>query len=507
MSGQPINESQKRIYMSLRNQGKHQITAAARADISERSGRRIENGEINPDNKQKRHWRTRKDFFSDVWESEIVPLLTNNPDLQPRTLFEHLQKIHPGQYSSSKERTFQRKVKKWKAQHGKGKEVIFLQRQIPGRMGLSDFTTLKKVIVIVNDKPLSHILYHFRLAYSGWCHVKVILGGESFSALSEGLQDALWRLGGVPFDHRTDSLSAAFKNMKKDAKEDVTTRYKTLFSHYNLVATRNNKGKSHENGGIESPHGHLKNRIEQALLLRGSAEFESVSAYQKFLNDITNRINFNNQAKIADEFKYLQALPLHRTIDYTELVVPVSTASTIRVKRSLYTVPSRLIGEKLRVHLYSDRLELYLGMSHVFSAQRVYGNKKQRARNVDYRHVMGSLERKPQAFRYSQLRDDLLPSDTYRTIWKWLDKQMEPRAACKAIVGILSIACHADCEQELGWYLLKMRERQELPILHKLKKKFTGRECEIPEVEIISISGGDYNLLIPVFNEGEALRP
>ncbi len=443
--------------MSLRNQGKLQITAAAKAGISERSGRRIEKGQISPDKKPKRHWRTCKDTFAYVWESEIVPLLSNDPALQPKTLFEHLQKKHPGKYGNSKERTFQRRVRKWKAQYGKDKEVIFLQRQIPGRLGLSDFTTLKKVPVMVNGNPLHHILYHFRLAYSGWCHVKVILGGESFSALSEGLQDALWRLGGAPHEHRTDSLSAAFKNMAKDAKEDVTTRYNELFSHYNLVPTRNNKGKSHENGGIESPHGHLKNRIEQALILRGSNEFSSVADYQDFLNDITRRINQNNQDKITDEFSHLQALPLHRTVDYTEMVVPVSTSSTINVKRALYTVPSRLIGEKLRIHLYNDRLEMYLGMTHVYTAQRVYGTKKHRARNVDYRHLIGSLERKPQAFRYSQLRDDLLPCDTYRAIWKWLDAQMEAKAACKMMVGILSLACREECEDRLGWYLLSYR--------------------------------------------------
>ena len=504
MPGKPINESQTRIYMSLRNQGKSQITAAAKAGICERSGRRIEKGEVGSGHKPKRHWRTRKDPFAEVWESEIVPMLFNTPDLQPKTLFEYLQDKYPGKYNNSKERTFQRKVKKWKSQYGKEKEVMFLQRQIPGRMGLSDFTTLKGVAITVDGDPLPHILYHFRLAYSGWCHVKVILGGESFSALSEGLQDALWRLGGVPLEHRTDSLSAAFKNMTKDAKKDVTNRYNELFSHYNMKASRNNKGKSHENGGIESPHGHVKNRIKQALLLRGSNAFESVKAYQEFLNEIVNRINRNNQDKTTQEHNHLQPLPLHKTIDYTEEVVPVSTSSTISVKRALYTVPSRLIGEKLRVHVYHDRLELYLGTSHVFSTERVYGFKNKRARNVDYRHVIGSLERKPQAFRYSQLRDDLLPTAAYKTIWEWLDNEMEPRAACKTIVGILALASHADCEERLGRYLLTLMEQNKLPVLHELKEKFDADRVEIPEVRISAISGEEYDILIPIFSRGEA---
>ncbi|MCP4115767.1 MAG: IS21 family transposase [Desulfobacteraceae bacterium] len=500
MSGKPINDSQIRIYMSARTQGKQQITAAALAGICERSGRRIEKGEIISGQKRKRHWRTRKDPFAEVWESEIVPMLSAAPDLQPKTLFEYLEKQYPGKYPKSKERTFQRKVKKWKGLYGKGKEVMFLQRQIPGRLGLTDFTTIKKATITINGQPLKHILYHFRLAYSGWCHVKVILSGESFSALSEGLQDALWRLGGVPLEHRTDSLSAAFKNMTKDAKEDVTNRYKELFSHYKIKPTRNNKGQSHENGGIESPHGHLKNRIKQALLLRDSSDFESVDAYQKFLDDIVHSINRNNQDKITEEHKHLQPLPLHKTIDYTEEVVGVSTASTIRIKRALYTVPSRLIGEKLRVHVYHDRLELYLGTSHVFSTKRVYGQDKKRARNVDYRHVIGSLERKPQAFRFSQLRDNFLPSDAYKTIWEWLDDAMEPRAACKTIVGILALANRLDCEERLGRYLLQLKEQDKLPVLHELKQKFDPKEIEIPDVQVQTTAGGDYDLLIPSFS-------
>ncbi|MBF0469425.1 MAG: IS21 family transposase [Desulfamplus sp.] len=503
MSGKTINNNQIRIYMSLRTEGKEQITAAAKAGISESTGRRIETGEISASQKPSRDWRTRKDPFEEIWESDVVPLLTASPELQPRTLFEELQKRYPGKYSNSKERTFQRRVKRWKSQYGKAKDVIFLQHQIAGRMGLSDFTKLKKVSVTISGEQLSHILYHFRLAYSGWCHAKVILSGESFAALSEGLQDALWRLGGVPLEHRTDNLAAGFKNMKKDAEEDVTCRNEELFSHYKLKATRNNKGVSHENGAIESPHGHLKNRIEQAFLLRGSSDFESVREYQHFIDEIAKRINRNNRDKVREEFVHLQSLPLHKTVDYTEEVADVSTSSTIRVKRALYTVPSRLIGENLRVHIHHDRLECYLGMTHVFSTARVYGHNNSRARNVDYRHVIESLERKPQAFRYSKLRDELLPTDTYRTIWRWLDDMMEPRAACKTIVGILGLTNRADCEESLGNYLLKLKEQNRIPLLHELKQKFDFKKIEIPDVQVGVVSGKDYNILIPMFSNKE----
>jgi hypothetical protein len=215
-------------------------------------------------------------------------------------------------------------------------------------------------------------------------------------------------------------------------------------------------------------------------------------------------INRNNRDKITEEHKHLQALPLHKTIDYTEEVVCVNTSSNIRVKRSLYTVPSRLIGEKLRVHLYHDRLELYLGISHVFSTKRVYGKGNKRGRNVDYRHVIDSLERKPQAFRYSQLRDEFLPTEDYKRIWIWLDEVMDPRAACKSIVGILALANRSDCEEELGHYLLHLKETKTLPVLHELKQKFNPKKIEIPDVHIQTIAGGDYDVLIPsLSSDGE----
>ena len=497
MSGKIINSEQVRIYMQTRKDGKKQVTAAATAGISVRSGRRIEKGELQAGGKGERYWRTRVDPFADVWDNEVVPLLTKNHKLTPITLFEKLQKDHPGKYQDSKLRTFQRRVSEWKALHGPDKEVMFRQEQVVGRMGLSDFTKLKKVTITILGQAFVHLLYHFRLAFSGWCSVKVVHGGESYTALAEGLQDALWRLGGVPVEHRSDSLSAAYRNLSKDACEDITRRYQQLCQHYGMEPTRNNRGKGHENGAIESPHGHLKNRIKQALLLRGSSDFPSVAAYVEFLAVIVNEINSRKQDKIEQERQHLRPLPLQRTADYTETVVPVSTTSTIQVKRVLYTVPSRLIGKRLRVHIYDSRLEGYLGSTLSVTLPRGFtSNNNHRSRQVDYRHVIGSLEKKPQAFRYSQLRDDLLPDETYKAVWSWLDKEMEARKACKTMVGILALANRADCEKQLGKYLQEMMTSSTLPSLLELQRKFESREQIVPEIQVIQPPASDYDILL-----------
>jgi transposase InsO family protein len=454
--GSWITNQQVEVYMKSRKSGYTQVVSAAKAGVSERSGREIETGKrIDPRSKC-RYRKNSRDPLAEVWESVCVPMLESLPTLTPMTLLEYLQSEYQDdagvpRYGDCVLRTLQRRVKQWKSLHGPEKSVMFLQEQQPGRMGLSDFTKLKGLNVTIGGQVLEHLLYHFRLSYSGFSHMMVVLGGESFAALSEGLQSALWRLGSVPSEHRTDSLSAAFKNLSKSQQEDMTKQYAQLCEHYGMEASRNNPGVAHENGSVEGPHGHLKRRIKQAFLLRGSYDFESVAAYQDWINDVVNQHNRRNAKALMVEREYLKPLPAHKTAAYTQVCAKVTSSSTIDVKRVTYTVPSRLIGETLQVRLYHDRLQAYVGSTLAVSLQRHYAkNTTTRSRQVDYRHVIHSLVKKPQAFRYSKLRDDLLPTTVYREIWRQLDKNMPPRDACKVMVGLLQLAATQDCEESLG---------------------------------------------------------
>jgi len=497
MPGKSITAQQVRLYMTHRKQGESQAVASAKSGISERTGRRIETGEVRVQEPQQRHWRTRKDPFAEVWDSEIVLLLERQPALNATTLFEDLQDRHPGKYPNACKRTFQRRIKAWKALHGPDKEVMFRQRQEPGRLGLSDFTELKDVTITIGAEPLAHRLYHFRLAFSGWSHLKVVLGGESYSALAEGLQEALWRLGGVPREHRTGRLSAAYKNRLGDEQADLTERYEGLCKHYGMIPTRNNRGAGHENGAAESPHGHLKRRIAQALLLRESTDFDSIEAYRTWLDELVRRCNRRCNEALAIERPALKGLPIRRTTDFTEQVVPVTSSGTIEVKRVLYTVPARLVGERLRLHIFDDRIEGYIGSAQAVTLPRVYAvSHERRARCIDYRHLIAQLARKPQAFRYSQLRDDLLPNATYRRIWAELDARLEPRAACKRIVGILALAARADCEQALGAYLLRRLDAAEVPSLLELEHRFAPQSEETSPDGLLSGGGFQHPLAL-----------
>jgi hypothetical protein len=123
----------------------------------------------------------------------------------------------------------------------------------------------------IDNQQLQPWMFHYRLVASGWAYAQVVYGGESFSALTDGLQRAFKGSGGVPRQLRTGSLSAAYKNRQE--QNGFTERFADLCRHYNLQPTRNNRGQAHENGAIESPNNHIKQQLKQALLLRGSFDF------------------------------------------------------------------------------------------------------------------------------------------------------------------------------------------------------------------------------------------
>src|ERR1700694_3980491 len=354
MPGRHINDHQMRLYMKSRLTEK-KPAAAAQAAMSLKTAYRIENDPRLPSQKAAPRGRRRPDPLIAIFDTEIVPMLEAAPGLRPIAIFEEMRRRHP-ELADCVRRTMERRIRQWRALKGQDRDVIFRQVQEPGRMGLSDFTEMGDLAVRVAGADLDHRLYHFRLAYSGFEHAHVILGGESYVALAEGLQNALWALGGAPLEHRSDSLSAAFRNLAGDAREDLTRRYDALCADYGMEPTRNNRGVAHENGSIESPHGHLKLAIEDALLLRGTRDFADLDAYRRFVDEIVGRRNARNAKRLDLDRPALQSLPARRTTDYEETIVPVTSTSGFTLKRVFYSVPSRLIGHRLRGRLYDDRL-------------------------------------------------------------------------------------------------------------------------------------------------------
>lgn len=446
---------QVQVYMRAREEGCTQVQSARIAGCCERSGRRIERGERAERLPEERYWRRRSDPLAGVWETELEPMLKREPRLEAMTLYEYLVDRYPGQYETTL-RTVQRRVQTWKALHGDPKEVMFEIRHTPGEMGLSDFTELKGVTITIAGVPFEHLLYHYRLAYSGWQYVQVIQGGESFIGLSEGLQNALAACGGVPKLHRTDSLSAAYRNMGGKRHKPLTQLYDQLCEHYRMQPTRNNTGVAHENGAIEASHGHVKRRLIQQLYLRESFDFPSVAAYQGFIEQVVAKLNGKCSVKYEEEKQHLQPLPRYRVADYEEVVARVSRFSTIEVRCVLYSVPSRLVGQQLSLRLYHDRLVGYLGQQAVVELPRIRGagsGTRRRARAINYRHIIEGLRRKPRAFLYCTWQQEILPTAHWRLLWQKMREQFDPDNAAKLIVEALFIAHQTNQETAVADYL------------------------------------------------------
>lgn len=501
MPGRFITDRQHEDYMTLRPHHSQKI-AAAKAGFSTSTGGRIDRDPRPPSEKRRarRHAGGKPDPLIGLWDEEIVPLLVATPALRPIAVLEEMERRHPERDLAGARRTLERRMRAWRAKHGPEREVIFRQEHPPGGQGMSDFFDARDLAITVAGTSLTHRIYHFTLVYSGWEHAEVVLGGESYTALASGLQNALWQLGGVPHEHRTDSLSAAFANLGSGAREDLRRRYERLCSDCGMEPTRNNRGVAHENGAIESRHGHLKGRLEQALLLRGSRDFEDVEAWRRFVAQVVARHNARHRDRVEAERPHLQPLPARRSCDYDEARVRVTSSGGFVFRKVFYTVPSRLIGYELKLRAFDDRLELFLGSTPLETVRR--GRAPDRGRGghahvVSYHHVIHSLRTKPGAFANLIYRDALFPRAEYRRCWDACVAKLPLRQACRLMVGLLWLAHEQVCEADLATALDRILAAGELPDLDALRARFALEpKGGGPDIPVHIPPAGSYDDLI-----------
>lgn len=419
--------------MKLRKTEKTLAVAASKAGMDEKTARKwAELGKLPSQCRKKRHWRTRKDPFEDIWE-EIEEILEQAPTVQATSLFDYLCRQHEGRFQEGQLRTLQRRVKVWRVHYGEAQEVMFPQEHVPARQAQSDYTHMGSLEVRIAGERFPHLFYHFVLTYSNW-ETGSICFSESFESLSAGLQNALWELGAVPQEHRTDSLTTAVRKLKEP--ERFTQRYQELLDHYGLEATHSQAGRAHENGDVEQAHRRFKQAVEQELLLRGSRDFASVDEYESFLREILRRRNVVRQGKLSEELERMRRLPARRLEDFSRESVKVSRNSVIRVRHNTYSVDSRLIGERVEVRVYADQLEVWYGDRQVAQMPRLRGEGKH---CIQYRHIIHSLIKKPGAFRHYRFREDLFPRLLFRLAYDELREDC-PETADRQYLKILAWA-------------------------------------------------------------------
>lgn len=481
-----VTDEQVRLLRSKMKELKTNEAAAAAAGMSVRTARKWRGGLLPSQVKKAREWRTRADPFEGVWEEQIEPLLVadTKSELEGKTLLQRLIDHDPARFSMGHLRTMQRRLRDWRALRGGEKEVFFEQVHPPGDEAALDFACGNELGVTIRGEAFPHLLFELVLVASSWTWASIAYS-ETYEALVDGLQRALWAVGGVPRQLVLDNMSAATHDLRKGDGRALNRRFADVCEHLGFEHVRRiNVGRPHENGAVEGRHGRTRKMIRQALVIRGSADFESPEAYERFVQEaVEHAHNRHITDRLREERATLRPLPLRQVPIYTCEEPRVRRWSTIAVRGCIYSVPSRLIGYRVEVRVYPIRIELCYRGELVETFPRLRGEG---ARRIDYRHVIASLVRKPGAFAHYRFREELYPTLTFRRAYDALVDGHGERADVE-YVRVLKLAAETmeyQVEEALG-RLLEGRVCFDYAMVEALVRPRT------PAIPEISIPGPD----------------
>lgn len=486
-----VTDGQVRKLMEEHSRSGKVEQSSLRAGMHRNTGRKyIESGKLPSEMKGSRAWRTRSDPFAEDWPA-IVSRLKEAPELEAKALFEHLLEQKPESYHAGQLRTFQRRVREWRAQEGPDREVFFPQEHRAGEAMQTDFMWGTSLGVTIGGEPFQHMLCHPVLPYSNW-EWATVCQSESMTALRRGVQTAVFRLGRVPEWHQTDNSTAATHDLRT-GKRGFNEEYLALMRHLGMKPRTIGVGESHQNGDVEALNGALRRRLRQHLLLRESSDFESVAAYEEWIQETLKKANVLRSKRIEEELGAMRAVNVKRLPEHSEERVRVTSWSTVKVKRNVYSVPSRLIGETVTARVFDDRVEVWHGSSHQLTMARLQGEGGHR---IDYRHIIWSLVRKPGAFPRYRYRQSLYPSLVFRRTYDRLVEILGSRKADIEYLRILHLAASTmQSDVETALELLLDDDALE-PLADAVKGLVSQEQVEIPELEPYEVNLGEYDAML-----------
>ena len=485
-----VTDAQVRKLMDEMSQHGRIGMAALRSGMHRNTARRyVAAGKVPSQLRGPRTWRTRKDPFAEDWE-EVAGRLADAPELEAKALFGDLMRRRPGRYREGQLRTFQRRVKQWRAEHGPPREIFFPQEHRPGEAMQTDFTWATRLGVRIAGELFEHKLCQSVLPYSNWQSVVVCLS-ESMLALRRGVQVAVFRLGRIPQWHQTDNSTAATHELAT-GKRGFNREYVELMAHLGMKPRTIAIGQSHQNGDAEALGGALKRRLEQHLLLRGSREFASVEAWESWIGGVVEQANGPRSERLAEELAVMRPLSKRRLPEHRDRSVRVTSNSTIRVLNNTYSVPSRLRGERVVVRISEMTLEVLYGGRRQLVIERLLGEGRAR---IDYRHVIWSLVKKPWAFARYRYRQSMFPTRLFRCAYDALAEALPERQADLDYLRILHLAASTmQCEVEAALELVLGEGR--LPRYEAVRSLVSAREPEIPAMEPLAVDLAGYDALL-----------
>jgi len=434
--------------------------AAMRAGVDRKTARKyVQGGRLPSELVAPRSWRTHEDAFLEHWP-ELEAMLTESPGLEAKTLFEVLVEKHPDRYDDGQLRTLQRRVKSWRAERGPAKDIVLAQLHRPGEAAQTDFTWTRELAVMIAGEPFVHMLCVFVLPYSNWRWASVCLS-ESIASLRNGVQRALFQLGRVPEWHQTDNSTAATHRIPEGkvavgegaGARPFNVEYLAIMRHFGMKPRTTEVAAKEQNGDVEAANGAIKRALEQALLVRASRDFETRGAWQSFVDDVCRKANRRRGQRVADDMAAMRELNVAKLPEFVEEDFCVSEWSTVRVRKCAYSVPSRLIGEWVRVRIYEDRIVVRYAGRDELDCERLRGRN---LRRIDYRHMIWSLVRKPGGFARYVYREEMFPSVVFRRAY---DTIQTPHRGLKGdleylrILHLAASTLEADVEAALALLL------------------------------------------------------
>ena len=435
-------DAQVRLMMRERSQGRSQDQAAVKANLKSRktAAKYERGGKLPSEQKRARQHRTRLDPFAAEWP-ELAQMLESNPELETKSLFDWLCERHPGRYQEGQLRTLQRRVGEWRTLN-QAQVAILEQVHRPGEVLQTDGTWLTELGVTLQGEVYPHLLIHCVLPYSNWEWGR-LARSESLLAVRLGLQSTLFKLGFVPDYHQTDNSSAATYQLgavqaaQAGAERSYNPAYLEVLRHFGLKPRTIHVNCPNENGDIESSNGGLKQALAQQLLLRGSRDFAALADYERFVEQVMTRRNQRRQARLQEELAVMKPLTAAALGLYQEYRLPVSRGSLIRLQKNVYSVPTSLIGQEVTVRVYEGQVEVYYRQRLVETMPRLMGQQRQQ---VNYRHLIDTLLRKPGGFRDYRYRESLFPTLVFRQAWDTLNRWHSPRQADLIYLRLLRLA-------------------------------------------------------------------
>ena len=466
--------------------------AAARSGMDRKTaGKYVKAGVLPSALVQARDWKTRECPFSEEDRAWVETQLEASPSFEAKTLFEALRARNPGAYEDGQLRTMQRLVKTWRALKGPEKMAFLAQQHRPGEAAQTDFTWANELNVTILGVAFAHMFCHFVLPFSNWQWVTVCTS-ESMAAITRGVQSALFRLGHIPTWHQTDNSTAA-THLGSSGKRCFNDNYLSVMAHFGMKPRTTGVGEKEQNGDVEAANGALKRRLEQMLLVRGSRDFESLVAYENWAQLICGDANKGRSKKVTVELAAMPVLRVKRLAEYRELDVKVSAWGTVRVNHNTYSVPARLIGETLRIHLSMSHFEVLYAGKLLFTVECISGRY---GHAINYRDVVWSLVNKPGGFARYRHREALFPSLVFRRAY---DAIVEAKGASIAsdlvYLRVLHLAA-ATLESEVQAALELLLEQRITPCLEALQGLLKKDKVLVPLIGEFDVELSAYDNLL-----------